>query len=93
MLSPVIMDSSIAVWPLTTSPSTGIFSPGRTMTTSPDSTSSIGISISAPSWTTVAVFGARPISFFIDSEVRPLVTASRDLPRRMRVMITPAVSK
>jgi hypothetical protein len=57
MLSPVSMDSSTAVRPLATSPSTGIFSPGLTRRMSPSSTSSIGISTSAPSRTTVAVLG------------------------------------
>ncbi len=92
-LSPVSMDSSTAVVPETIVPSTGIFSPGLTRTMSPASTSSIGISISLPSWTTVAVLGWRPMSFLIDSEVRPFDTASRDFPSRIRVMMIPAVSK
>ena len=58
--------------------------------TSPISTSSMGISLSAPSRTTMAVFGASPISFLMASLVRPLDTASRDLPSRMSVMMTPA---
>ncbi len=33
--SPVIMDSSTELWPSTTTPSTGVFSPGRTRSRSP----------------------------------------------------------
>ncbi len=46
MDSPVSMDSSTAERPSVTTPSTGIFSPGRTITRSPTSTSSTGTSIS-----------------------------------------------
>ena len=46
MDSPVNMDSSTAEVPSTTMPSTGSFSPGRTTTRSPTSTSSTGISTS-----------------------------------------------
>ena len=76
-----------------TSPSTGTFSPGRTRTMSPTSTSEMGISVSFPSWITVAVLGASPMSFLMAWEVFPLDTASRVLPRRMRAMMTAAVSK
>ena len=93
MLSPVSMDSSTEVYPSTTSPSTGTFPPGLTRTRSPTSTSAIGISVSAPSWITSAVFGARPMSFLMACEVLPLDTVSRVLPSRMRAMMTAAVSK
>jgi len=42
MLSPVSIDSSIVEFPETTTPSVGIFSPGRTMIRSPLRTPSIG---------------------------------------------------
>ncbi len=93
MLSPVSMDSSTAECPSRTEPSTGIFAPGRTTTTSPISTSSMGISFSAPSLKMTAVFGARPMSFLMASPVRPFETASRVLPMRMSAKMTPAVSK
>ena len=44
MLSPVTMLSSTAERPSTTTPSTAIFSPGRTRTTSPTATAAIGTS-------------------------------------------------
>ena len=59
-LSPVSMLSSTVVVPLATTPSTGIFSPGRIRTMSPTATCSTGISTSSPSRTTRAVFGASP---------------------------------
>ena len=47
--SPVTIDSSIALRPSMTTPSTGTFSPGRTRQTSPTCTSSSGTSASSPS--------------------------------------------
>ena len=55
-LSPVSIDSSTAVDPSNTSPSTGIFSPGFTNIVSPMMTSSKGTSFSIPSRRTLAVF-------------------------------------
>ena len=51
--------------PSTTSPSTGIFSPGRTEMRSPGTTSWMGTSASTPSRTSRAVRGCRPISLRI----------------------------
>ena len=93
ILSPVSIDSSTEVIPSTTSPSTGIFSPGLTIIISPTSTSSIEISSSIPSLITRAVLGARPISFLIASELFPLETASKYLPRVIKVIIVAADSK
>ena len=93
MLSPVSIDSSTDVMPSTTSPSTGIFSPGLTTTMSPTSTSSIEISISLLFLMIIAVLGASPISFLIASEVFPFVTDSKYLPKVISVKITPADSK
>ena len=61
--SPVIIDSSTALVPSSTTPSTGTFSPGRTRSRSPTWTSSSGTSSSRPSARSRrAVFGARPSS-------------------------------
>ena len=90
--SPVTIDSSIAERPSSTSPSTGIFSPGRTTMTSPTWTSSIGISRSSPSRTTRAVLACRPMSLRIASPVPALARASSSLPSRISVRITPTAS-
>ncbi len=91
--SPVSIDSSTAEAPSRMTPSTGIFSPGRTTTRSPTSTASTGMSTSRPSRTTRAVFARRPMSVRIASEVRPLARASRKRPRMMRVWRIATVSK
>ena len=93
ILSPVSIDSSIEVLPSIISPSTGSFSPGFTKIISPTITSSIGILTSFPFLIIVAVLGARPISFFIASEVFPFETASRYLPKVISVNMTTADSK
>ena len=64
------MLSSTAVAPSVTTPSTGIFSPGRTRTRSPTTTCSTGTSTSAPSRSTRAVFGASPTRAVIAAAVR-----------------------
>ena len=92
-LSPVSMDSSTAELPSTTTPSTGIFSPGRTSTRSPTITCSRGTSISTPSRRTRALGGARAKRRRMASEARPRVRASSQRPSRMKVMIIRAVSK
>ena len=58
ILSPVSMDSSTEDVPERTVPSTGIFSPGRTITISPTMTSSVGISISFSVFFPVSVFAS-----------------------------------
>ena len=93
MLSPVSIDSSTLVCPFTTIPSTGIFSPGFTRIISPAFISSIRTSCGSPSFIITAFFGCKPINFFIAEEVFPFVLASRNFPRRIRVIITPADSK
>jgi hypothetical protein len=55
--SPVTMLSSTAERPSRTTPSTGTFSPGRTVTRSPRRTSSMRMSTSAPARSTRAVRG------------------------------------
>ncbi len=85
--SPVSIDSSTALAPSDTSPSTGTLSPGRTATTSPGRTAAIGSSTSAPSRITRAVFGWSRESARSAAEVRRLARASRALPRRMSATI------
>ena len=69
---PVTIDSSTVDVPATTTPSTGNFSPGRTTTTSPRATSSIGISTSASLLSTRAVFACRPMRARMASPVPAL---------------------
>src|SRR6185312_8999113 len=57
--SPVSIDSSTALAPERTSPSTGTRSPGRTSTVSPFATCSTGTSTSASPRSTGAVLGPR----------------------------------
>ena len=71
MLSPVSADSFTAVLPSVTIPSTGIFSPGLTTNMSPTLTSSIPTSVSTPSLSTTAVFGASFIRLLSASVVLP----------------------
>ena len=68
--SPVSMDSSTALLPSATTPSTGTFSPGRTRSRSPTWTWFNGTSSSLPSaLIRRAVLGARPSSALIAAEV------------------------
>ncbi len=85
--SPVASDSSTELWPAITSPSVGIFSPGRTIRTSPTPTSSTGTSTSRPSRSTRAVFASRESSFWIAAEVRPRAFVSTKRPVRWMAMI------
>ncbi len=80
MGSPVIIDSSTELSPPTTTPSTGTFSPGRTMMMSPGTTASTGTSTSRPSRMTVAVLGRRPTRLLMASDVFPFARASRYRP-------------
>ena len=91
--SPVTSDSSIDVSPLVMIPSTGIFSPGRTIIVSLTSNSETGISISPPFLLTLAILGCRSNNFLIASVARFLAPDSSTLPMRMRVVIVAAESK
>ena len=93
MDSPVSADSSTAVLPERTMPSTGICSPGFTRNVSFTSTSSIGTVLSTPSLTTTAVFGLKFISPCKALVVLPLEIDSSIFPRVIRVGIIAAVSK
>ena len=92
MGSPVTIDSSTAEVPSSTCPSTGSFSPGRTTTTSPATTSPKGISRSCPSRMTRAVCGWSPIRVRMASPVPALALVSSRRPSRIKVMITPTAS-
>ena len=93
MLSPVSADSLTALFPSTITPSTGMFSPGRTMKISPFFTCSIGTVASWPLRRMTAVFGASFIRLFNASVVLPLERASSIFPTVIRVRIMAADSK
>ena len=93
MLSPVSALSLTALWPSRTTPSTGMFSPGRTTKMSPFSTSSTPTVTSWPSRRTVAVLGASFMRLLSASVVLPLLRASSILPTVMSVSIMAAASK
>ena len=92
--SPEIIDSSTALRPSTTMPSTGTFSPGRTRSRSPGWTCSSGTSSSRPSGrTTRAVFGARPSSLRMAPLVWLRARSSSTWPSSTSTVTTAAVSK
>ena len=93
MLSPVRADSLTALEPSTTTPSTGMFSPGRTRKISSFWTCSMGTVISFPSRSSTAVLGASFMRLFSASVVFPLERASSILPTVMRARIMAADSK
>ena len=76
--SPVIILSSTYELPLETSPSTGIFSPGRTKMVWPTWTDEIGTSFSSP--------------FSIILEVLDFAFSSNSFPKEIKVIITVAAS-
>ena len=93
MGSPDTMDSSTALWPSTTRPSTGTFSPGLTRSRSPTTTWSRGMSTSAPSGRILrAVFGVSPSRARIAEFVRLLARNSSTCPSSTSVTITAAAS-
>ena len=92
--SPVSMDSSTALVPSTTTPSTGIFSPGLTRNVSPATTPSSGASSSLPSArTTRAVFGVRPRRARRALLVWLRARSSRTCPSKTSTVMTAAGSK
>ena len=91
MLSPVRAAS--ALLPSKITPSTGIFSPGRTTKISPWCTCPIGTVTSCPPRTIVAFCGASFIRLFKASVVLPLDLASSVLPTVIKVRIIAADSK
>ncbi len=91
--SPVSSDRSTQDRPCFTTPSEGIFSPGRTTTSEPGCRSSIGMRRSCPSTSRVASFAPRSSSAREASPAVIRARASRTFPTRMSVTITAAVSK
>ena len=92
--SPVSMDSSSALLPSSTMPSTGTFSPGRTRRLSPSCTSARGMSSSLPSGCTRrAVLGDRPSSDLMAAEVLDRAFSSSNWPNSVSEMMTTAASK
>ena len=92
-LSPVSMLSSTLPSPSVMVPSTGMRSPGLTITTSPGTICSMGTCCSCPSRTTSPFFGVRPISFWMASPVWLRERCSRNLPSMTRVMMVAVDSK
>ena len=90
--SPVSIASSTALSPAITSPSTAIRSPGRTTTTSPCTTASIGSSSSLSPRTTRAVAGCSAASERSAVAVLRLARASRPLPASTKAMISTTAS-
>ena len=91
--SPVSIDSSTALAPSTTSPSTGTFSPGRILTRSPTCTDSTGTISSTPSRTRRASLAPNSTRARSALPARPFARASRYRPKVMKNMITTAASK
>ena len=92
--SPVTIDSSTALAPSVTRPSTGILSPGRTRRRSPGRTSDRGTSCSEPSaLTRRAVGGARASRARMALLVWARARSSSTCPSRTRVTMTAAGSK
>ena len=92
--SPVTIDSSTALRPSKTEPSTGTFSPGRTRRRSPTWTLSSCTSSSVPSGLMRrAVLGARSSSARIAPLVLSRALSSNTCPRRTRTVMTAAASK
>ncbi len=92
--SPVTIDSSTALVPSITTPSTGIFSPGRTRRRSPGWTSSIGTSRSVPAASIRrAVFGASPSNALIALLVWLRARSSSTWPSCTSTVMIAAASK
>ena len=92
--SPVSIDSSTALRPSKTLPSTGTFSPGRTRSRWPGRTASSGMSASLPSsWIIRACFGARSSRARIAPPVCARARNSSIWPSNTSVTMTAAASK
>ncbi len=91
-LSPVSRLSSTWLWPLSTRPSAGRRSPGRTTTTSPAATAAAGSSISAPSRSTRAVSGRSAASARMAAPAERFARPSSHFPSSTRVMTTAEAS-
>ena len=92
--SPVTIDSSTAELPgQHDRVDRDLLARAGSRTSSPTTTSSTGISVSAPSRITRAVRACRPSRARMASPVPALARASISRPSRIRVMITPTASK
>ncbi len=92
-LSPVSRLSSTPERPSSTRPSTGMRSPARTWTRSPEWMSAMSASTNWPLRSTRALRGCRPISCSMAVDVRLLARTSSSLPRRTRVTTAALASK
>ena len=90
---PVTIDSSTDERPSVTTPSTGIFSPGRTRKQIADGDGSSATSSSPCAVTRRAVFGARPSSARIAPEVCARARNSSTWPSSTSTVMTAAASK
>ena len=92
--SPVSIDSSSALLPSVTTPSTGTFSPGRTRSMSPTWTLLKGMSSSLPSAAIRrAVLGDRPSKDLMAAEVCDRAFSSSNCPNNVNEIMTAAASK
>ena len=91
--SPVSRDSSAELFPSTTMPSTGKFSPGRILSCCPGSTSATGTRRSSSLSISVTNRGVRSYSFCIarDALVRAFISSA--LPRLTKPITNKAASK
>jgi len=90
--SPVSIASFTADAPSVTTPSTGTFSPGLTITRSPTTTASTGISVSCRSRMTCADLARNDASRRIASDVRPFARASSTRPSNTSAMMAATAS-
>ncbi len=91
--SPVIIDWSTEVSPLTMTPSTGTVSPGRIRSISPWTIFSAGIISSFPSRMRRPCVGARLMSFFSPFFARFVVASSKSAPIAMMKATSPAANR
>ena len=91
-LSPVTIDSSTSESPSSTTPSTGIFDPGRTSSRSPTWTSAVGTSTSCPSRSTTAFGGASSSRVRMASLAPPRARISNQCPSSTNAVRTVAAS-
>ena len=91
--SPVRMDWSTEVSPLTMTPSTGMVSPGSTRSRSPSRISSAGMSSSAPPVSRRPFTGARRMSCRRPFLARSVVASSSRAPTAMMKATSPAANR
>ena len=82
VLSPVTGASSMALSPVTMTPSAGMRSPGRIRMTAPTASVSAFTSLVLPSASSSAVFGTKAVSDWMLARALPAATPSRSSPIR-----------